>query len=391
MKEVTKTMRGIGLLAGGLILLAGGCGDKVKPGSAPAGRPVVTGVEVATVAASPRERVAEVVGTVKAATVAAVASQVMGRIADVLVSEGSRVGKGALLATIEAEAIVAQLAAAEGAVAEAQAGREDAERAVSQAEAGKSLAEKTYGRYKTLLDEKVVTRQEFDEIEAKRTVAVKEYERALERRAQLAARLVQARAGADAARATAAHAKVTAPFSGIVTEKKIEAGSMAVPGVPLFVLEGAGRYRIEAAVPETYLGTVKAGTRVRVILDSAPGKEISSVVSEVTPTVDPMSRTFIAKAELRAPGLRTGMFGRIRFGTGKAAVLAVPRGAISRVGGSDALFAVTADNVARLVMVTTGEPSGDSVEILSGIEPGARIAVSRLDKLVDGVRVEVRK
>jgi RND family efflux transporter MFP subunit len=306
--------------------------------------------------------------------------------------EGTRVGKGAVLATIDDTAIRAQLAAAEAMVAEAEAGREEAERAIAQAEAGKTLAEKTYERFRKLHEEKVVTPQEFDEIEVRRTVAVKEYERALERRAQVAAKSSQAKAQADAARAMLSYTLVTAPFAGIVTEKKIDAGSMASPGVPIVVLEETGRYRIEASVPETYLGPLKVGSRVRVVLDGGGGEEMAGSVSEVVPTVDPASRTFTVKVDLPRGGeLRTGMFGRVLIPVGKEPVLVVPQRAISQVGGYDGLYTVSADNVARLVMVKTGRTFGDGVEILSGVDPGTRVAVSPLERLVDGARVEIRK
>jgi multidrug efflux pump subunit AcrA (membrane-fusion protein) len=85
------------------------------------------------------------------------------------------------------------------------------------------------------------------------------------------------------------------------------------------------------------------------------------------------------------------MYGRLRFSAGKETVLAMPQKAVSRAGGFDGAFVVTPDNVARLVMVKTGQPMGDRIEILSGIPPGSRVAVSMLDKLVDGARVEVRR
>jgi len=382
----------------GIVLLAGivvgmpGCGEKGKHGPATAERPLVTGVELVTAGSAPRERFGEAVGTVRANNIAAVAPQVMGRVTSLPVAEGVRVGKGALLATIDDTQVRAQLMAAEAMVAEAEGGREEAERSIAQAEAGKSLAEKTYERFRKLNEEKVITPQEFDEVEVKRTVAVKEYERSLDKRAQAVAKIAQAKAQADAARAMLSYTRVTAPFPGVVTEKRADAGSMAVPGVPIVVLEDTGRYRLEASVPETYLGTLKVGSRVRVVLGTPPGKEIPGTVSEVVPQVDPESRTFTAKVDLPAGGaLRTGMFGRVLFPTGKEDLLVVPQRAISRVGGYDALYTVTADNVARLVMVTTGKSFGDEVEILSGIEPGARVAISPLEKLVDGARVEVRK
>ena len=223
-------------------------------------------------------------------------------------------------------------------------------------------------------------------------MAVKDHERALDRRVQAGAKIAQAKAQAEAARTMLSYTRVTAPFSGIVTEKKVDAGSMALPGVPIVSMEETGRYRIEAAVPETYLGTLKAGFPVRVVLDAVPGKEIAGTISEVVPLVDPASRTFTAKVDLPAGlALRTGMFGRVLFPTGEEAVVAVPQRAVSRVGGYEGLYLVTGDNVVRLVVVKTGKTVGDEVEILSGIEPGARVAVSPLERLTDGARVEVRK
>jgi multidrug efflux pump subunit AcrA (membrane-fusion protein) len=125
------------------------------------------------------------------------------------------------------------------------------------------------------------------------------------------------------------------------------------------------------------------------VLDS--GTPLPAVVTEIVPAVDPDSRTFLAKADIRGAGLRTGMYGRLRFPAGKGTVLAVPRGAITRAGGYDGVFVVTPDNLARLTLVRTGVVTGDRVEILSGIEPGSRVAVSPPDTLADGVRVEARK
>jgi len=370
-----------------------GCGEKGKHAPDSAERPLVRGVEVVEAGGGSRERFIEAVGTIRAETIAAVAAQVMGRITSLPVAEGSRVEKGALLATIDDTQVRAQLAAAGAMVTEAEAGLMEAEGAIAQAEASKSLAEKTYERFRVLHEEKVVTPQEFDEVEVKRTVAVKDYERALDKRAQVTAKITQAKAQEDGARAMLSYARVTAPFPGVVTGKMADVGSMAAPGVPILVLEDTRRYRIEASVPESYLGALKVGSRVRVILGVPPGEEIPGTISEVVPQVDPQSRTFTAKVDLPAGGqrYRTGMYGRVLFPAGKEDLLVVPQKAILRVGGYDALYTVTADNVARLVMVTTGKAFGDEVEILSGIEPGTRVAISPLDRLSDGVRVEVRK
>jgi RND family efflux transporter MFP subunit len=353
---------------------------------------VVQDVEVVVVRPVSRETTAEALGTVRARTTAAVAPQLMGRLTGVAVSEGSVVAAGALLATIDDTTVRAHLSSAEGAVAEAEAAREEVDRTISQAEASKALAEKTFDRFRKLLEGKVVTPQEFDEVEMRRTVAVKDLERAQQKRVQVSAKIAQARGQADAAKAMLAWTRVTAPFAGVIVEKRADAGSMAVPGVPLFVLEDPRRHRIEASVSETYLPLLKKGTPVQGILDADPGTPFSAVVTEIVPAIDPASRTFTVKADLPAGRARSGQSGKVRFAAGKGTVLAVPKRAITRAGGSEGVFTVGArDNVARLSMVTLGAEFDDRVEVLSGIEDGARVALSPIDKLSDGARVEVRR
>ncbi|GAB4238465.1 MAG: efflux RND transporter periplasmic adaptor subunit [Deltaproteobacteria bacterium] len=367
------------------------CGEKEKQGTA-VSRPVVRDVEVFEVRSAPREATAEALGTVRAKTTAAIAPRMMGRLTGVAVSEGSAVAAGALLATIDDTSARAQLASAEGAVAEAEAASEEVDRAIAQAEAGKALAEKTFDRFRKLLEGKVVTQQEFDEVEMRRTVAVKDLERAQQKKAQAGAKIAQARGQAAAAKAMLGWARVEAPFAGVVVEKRADTGSMAVPGVPLFLLEDPRRYRIEASVSETYLPVLKKGTPVRVVLDADPEKPVSATVSEVVPSIDPATRTFTVKADLPPGRARSGQSGKVRFAAGRGTVLAVPKRAVTRAGGIDAVFTVgMGDNVARLSVVTLGAEFDGRVEVLSGIEDGARVALSPIDKLSDGARVEVRR
>lgn len=382
--------RRVASLAAVALLVVAGCADKEQARPGPGRGPVVSGVEVVEVRASTGPLYAEAVGTVRAGVAAAVAPQVMGRIVAFPVSEGSRVEKGGLIAALDDAALKAQAVSAEGALAEAEAGKAEADRAVAQTRAAKTLAEKTFDRFAKLAEEKVISRQEFDEAEARKTVAVQEHARAVERASQAAGKIVQAKGQSRAAEAMLSYARVTAPFAGIVAEKRAEQGSMAVPGMPIVVLEDTSRYRLEAAVSETHIGAIRIGSTVEAALDAMPGKVISAKVSEIVPGVDPASRTFVVKADLSAPKLRSGLSGRIRFAAGTAQSLTVPRAAVSHAGGYDGVFVVTPDNVARLVMIRTGRETGDTVEVLSGLSAGSRIARSGVDRLVDGAKLEVR-
>jgi RND family efflux transporter MFP subunit len=161
--------------------------------------------------------------------------------------------------------------------------------------------------------------------------------------------------------------------------------------VPLFLLEDPGRHRIEAAVSEAYLPRLKVGSPVRVLLDAGDDREIPATVTEVVPAIDPATRTFLVRADLPPGTARTGQSGRVRFAAGEGSALTVPKRAVTRAGGGDGVFVLAGDNVARLSPVTLGASDGDRVEVLSGLSPGARVAVSSVDRLADGDRVEIRK
>jgi RND family efflux transporter MFP subunit len=158
------------------------------------------------------------------------------------------------------------------------------------------------------------------------------------------------------------------------------------------VVEDPRRHRLEAYVSEAYLPLLKARAPVRVVLDDFPDREIRAYVTEVVPVIDPVTRTFTVKVDLPAGFARSGQSGRLRFAGGEGTVLSVPKRAVTRVAGSEGVFVLSGtDNVARRTVITTGAEFGDRVEVLSGLSAGSRVAVSKLDRLADGVVVEAGK
>ncbi len=101
-----------------------------------------------------------------------------------------------------------------------------ADMALESAKQSRSLAEVTWQRYKNLYEDKALTRQEMDQVEAQKKVAEAEYERA--------------KAMAEEARIHRSFTQVTAPVSGRVTERRTDVGSMASPGSPSSSSKGAG-------------------------------------------------------------------------------------------------------------------------------------------------------
>ena len=206
--------------------------------------------------------------------------------------------------------------------------------------------------------------------------------------AAAAAGVAQAQAGLQSARVMVGYARIAAPFGGVVSARGIDPGSMATPGVPLLTVEDDSSYRLVATVPERLVAHLRVGTAVRALLD-ALGADWEAEVVEMVPAADPTSHTFVAKAELpRDKRVRTGLFGRLIFPTGKRDALLVPETAVWRQGSLTGVFAVS-EGKAQLRMVQLGASRDGRVEINAGLKEGEVIAadasgLSDGDPVTDG-------
>ncbi len=355
-----------------LLLLVAACSSE-KPNTAPTPE-TVSGIALITTQRAPIPDYLEATGTVRAVQSAQLASQVMGTITRVNVHEGDSVRRGEVLITIDG-------AQPHAALQSANAGLQASNQAIAAAKADYALAESTMKRYQTLYDKQSVSPQEYDEVKA-RVEAAK-------------ARLDAAQAGSAQARASVSESatamgftRIRAPFNGLVTAKLADPGAMAAPGVPLLVVEDPSRFRLEANVDESQIGIVKLGTSVPVIIDSLGGQEISGKVVQIVPAADPASRTFTVKIDLPAnPRIRSGLFGRARFPQGEREAIMVPQAALLHRGQLDALYVVGKDEIASLRYVTVGRPSGNEIEVLSGLDGGERVVAPAPDRDLAGKKV----
>jgi RND family efflux transporter MFP subunit len=360
-----------GVLGAMIIVSLVGCGKKEPQPPPQAAPPVVRGASVAAVALEAIPEVQEAVGTVRARNSAQVAARIAGGVSAVYVKVGERVAKGKLLLTIEA---------AEGgaAAAGAASGVEEALRGVDEARSRKKLADATFERYRRLLSEQAVTRQEFEVRQMEQEVAAQGVARA-------EARLGQNREGARAAGTVAGYRRVVSPISGVVVAKPVEAGQTVFPGTALLTVEGNDGFRLEVAAGEGLLGKVKQGDLVGVALEGAPA---TGRVTEIVPIVDPGSRSFTVKVDVPAQGIRSGNFGKVFFTTGTRQGVAVPGVAVVERGALTSVWTVTRDGIARLRLVKLGRTLGGRVEVVSGLSPGERIVTAGAEKVTDGAKVE---
>jgi RND family efflux transporter MFP subunit len=315
-----------------------------------------------------------------------IAAKLMGYVRAVNVQTGDRVREGQVLLSLEARDL-------DSGLRRAQAGRETARQAipaadsaVQAAKATLDLENATFRRMQELYEKKSISDHEFDQASASVKSAQAEYDMARAKRGQLDAEVAQAGEDVRAAEVTLGYAEVTAPFAGIVTAKSADPGTLATPGAPLLTIEREGTYRLEASVGESQLAAVRPGQSVSVRLDGT-SEPIAARVSEIVPAVDASSRSYIVKIDLPStPALRSGIFGRASFQSGKRSVTAIPAKAVVERGQLQSVM-VDDNGVARTRLITTGQRDKDRIEVLSGLTPGDKVIFPIPPGLADGTRV----
>lgn len=357
------------LLPAALFVISTGCKEKIQPGAADMKRPAVEGVTVTEVSPSKVSEAYETSGTVRAVSVSNVSGRMMGTVTSIHVKEGDFVRSGQVLMTIDDSDVSQKVKAAE-------AGHNEALKALEAAKQGRALAEITYQRYKKLNDEKAVSQQEMDQIETRKNIADIEYGRVQEM-------VNRAVAGMAEAKVYQGFTKITSPLSGVVTEKKIEVGSMAVPGAPMFTVENTSAYNVEINVDEGLSGRIRPGMPVDVELAST-GQKIKGNIKEIVPSVDPASRTFLVKISVHSPGLRSGMYAKVVIPNGSKDAIVVPEKAVVEKGQLTGVYAVDEKGVLTYRLVRPGKKHENGIEILSGLGPKERIITEGVEKAVDG-------
>jgi multidrug efflux system membrane fusion protein len=355
-----------------LLLLFTACRGK-EPHSSPPPRPMVTVVSLVRISPSRIDSFYEASGTVKAETTSVVAARTMGTVTAVKVREGDPVRAGQALVTLDDRGPAEK-------VVQAEAAHQEALKALEAAEQNKSLASVTFGRYRNLYADKVITQQEMDQIETQKKVAEAEYGRLQEMVKRTAATV-------EEAKVYRGFSRVTAPVSGVVTEKKIDPGNLALPGMPLLTIENTSQFKVEAYVDEHLATKIKTGTKVFISLEDS-GERIPGIVGEVNPAIDPGSRTYRIKIPLKKSGLKSGLYCKVFIPEGQEETILVPKKSVVERGQLSGVYVVDDHRVMIFRLIRTGKTYADKVEVLSGLKGAELIVLEGIERAVDGGMVK---
>jgi RND family efflux transporter MFP subunit len=315
----------------------------------------------------------EAAGTIQSKTISVISSRIMGAVTDVLVKQGDKVIAGQKLLLIDDNDLAQRLKAA-------QASQNEVMKSLETAKSNRTLAETTYNRYKQLYDEKAISGQEMDQMTNQKQRAVLDFQRAQASVEAAKANLNQAKINLD-------FSQITSPIDGVVTHKNIDKGSMATPGMPLMTIEDNTGYKVETSVDESMANHMSVSMPVNVAIDSI-SKTFKGVVSEVVPSIDASSRTFVVKAVITEDpnehSLTNGLYARVLIPQKSRSILAVPTTAIVQKGQLVGVYVVGEGNRISYRMIRTGKTFGGDIEVLSGLNDGEKIVAAGVNNISEG-------
>ena len=297
------------------------------------------------------------IGTMAAVQGVTVSADLPGTVERIAFDSGKAVREGELLALLDTRQERAQLAAAES---------------------QRDLAQLNFDRMQGLLNERVVSRAEFD--------------RATAENRQGEARVAEIRATID-------RKTIRAPFSGILGIRHVNLGQYLSGGDALVTLQSLNPIYVNFGVPQQAAGEMRIGRSVRLKADAA-GIERTGHVTAIDSIVDESTRNVQVQATLPNPDgkLRPGMFVQTEVILGAAStVVSLPASAISYAPYGDSVFVVgdlkdphgQAYRGVRQQFVKLGGARGDQISIVSGVRAGDEVVTSGVFKLRNGAAVQI--
>ena len=386
-----------------LVLILAGCGNTeahlpAQAQSAP--KPAVVSTERAQERILPEGL--DVTGTLMPDAKTDIASEIDGKVAEVLVERGSMVREGAVVARLddrdgtnslrEAEAVEAQTRERLGLKPD-QSFDPLLTSDVMQARAALDRAEADYKRFAQLVDEGAISRSEHDFKRADYLSAKAQYETALNQVRNLYQVHQAQRARAAMAREGLQDTVLRAPFSGLVAEKCVDVGSYAKKGEKLVTMVRVDPLRVELTIPEAAVAAVKKGQRVSFTVQSYPDRRFEGTIAYVGPALRTDSRALVVEALVGNSNgmLQPGLFATARIELpAKRPSVFVPISAVLTDAGVAKLYVVKG-NQAELRFVQVGREAGDSIEVVRGLSAGERVVRKVTPDLSDGALIAESK
>jgi membrane fusion protein (multidrug efflux system) len=297
------------------------------------------------------------IGSIIAVQGVTITPEIPGIIHDISFESGAVVSKGDLLLRLDTSLEEAQLRALE---------------------AQEELARLNVARERTLRSQNMVSQAELDAAEAT---------------------LKQSQGTADATRATIEKKTIRAPFAGRLGIRMVNLGQYLDTGKPIVSLQSLTPIYADFSLPQQELARLKTGMRVRVTIDTYPGRDFDGTLTAINPDLDQSTRSVGLQATFENPDqlLRPGMFAHVEvLLPEEQPVLVIPATSILSAPYGDSVYVIESkpgkdsgkpELVVRQQFIRPGRARGDFVSIESGLKAGDRIVSAGIFKLRNGMSV----
>ena len=349
----------------GLLLLAVGCKGNDEAEASPADEAVSISPENITVVSAERlESGPAISGTLSPEQSASIRAEVGGSVLVTYVEAGQRVAKGTRLAKIDDAGIQDAYLSARSNVTSAQSAAD--------------IAKREEARATSLLEAGAIAERDAEGA----------------RRANIAAQaqLADARSRLALAEKQLSSTIVTAPFDGVVSERRVSGGDVVSPGGEMFTVVDPTSMRLEASVPADQLSVVRIGLPVSFSVTGYKDRSFSGRITRINPTADELTRQVRIYASIPNSGqtLVGGLFAEGRVAAESHIGPAVPMTAIDESGTKPAVMRIRNGRVER-VDVTLGvrDAATERIEILSGAAVGDTLLVGSARRITASTPVKI--
>ncbi|HJT74598.1 MAG TPA: efflux RND transporter periplasmic adaptor subunit [Chitinophaga sp.] len=304
-------------------------------------------VQVDTVSYRPFGETTSFLGAFAPGREVTISSETTGKVVTVGVEEGSAVNTGHLIAQLDTELLRAQLASAQASY----------DNAVS-----------TLKRYEQAASG--VTQLQIDNARTQ---------------------LLTTKAQIDQLKKQIRTCTISAPFSGVITNRNFDLGAVVNAGAQIAELTDVSRLKLEINVPEKNIAQFRQNQRLNVVTDVYPDKIFEGIVDMVAIKTD-ASHNYTVKivvANSRENALKAGMYGRILLkDVTSPEAISIPRSAIVGSSKEPQVFVIR-DSVAALKNIEVGAGNETRVQVTKGLEPGELVVIGGLVNLVEGSKVTI--
>jgi RND family efflux transporter MFP subunit len=326
-------------------------------------------------------------------------AKVAGYVKRIYVDVGDRVKEGQLIAILEIPELQDEVQTAEASVSKSQ---EEIRRAQADLERAQSAHEVAHVAYSRLADVSktrpgLVAQQEIDDALGRDRVAEAQVATAKASLSSAEQQLRVAQADREKVRALFAYARIKAPFTGVVTKRYADTGSMIQTGIssqtqsmPLVTLAQENLLRLVIPIPESAVSKIRLGSLVEVSV-STLGKKFQGKVARFADQVDMATRTMHTEVDVPNPmgELVPGMYASASLVlSDERNALSVPIQALTRTEDRVSVLLINKQNKLEERSVQIGIETPDQVEILSGLNEGDFVVVGNQSQLQPGMAVQ---